>query len=111
MHIVLRWVILTLSILATAYLVPDIYVSSFATAIIVGGCLAFINLIIKPIITILTLPLNILTLGFFSLIINGLIFWFLASFINGFTVKTFYAAFVGALVVSVLNWLGDKLLN
>jgi putative membrane protein len=52
-----------------------------------------------------------LTLGLFSLILNGLFFWFVASLISGFSVATFKAALIGALIVSILNWLGNKLVG
>jgi putative membrane protein len=64
---------------------------------------------LKPIINILTLPLNIITLGFFSLVVNGALFWYLGTIVNGFSVDTFTAAFVGALLVTVINWLLTKI--
>jgi putative membrane protein len=111
MKVLLHWIILTLAVLASSYAVPGIEVSSVVTALIVAAILAFINLIVKPIVKILTLPLNILTLGLFSLILNGLFFWFVASLIAGFSVATFKAALIGALIVSILNWLGNKLVG
>ncbi len=111
MKVLLHWIILTLAVLASSYAVPGIEVSSVVTALIVAAILAFINLIVKPIVKILTLPLNILTLGLFSLILNGLFFWFVASLISGFSVATFKAALIGALIVSILNWLGNKLVG
>jgi putative membrane protein len=111
MKVLLHWIILTLAVLASSYAVPGIEVSSVVTALIVAAVLAFINLIVKPIVKILTLPLNILTLGLFSLILNGLFFWFVASLIAGFSVATFKAALIGALIVSILNWLGNKLVG
>ncbi len=111
MKIILHWLILSLAILASAYVIPGIHVSGILVAILAAAILAFINTIIKPVISILTLPLNILTLGLFSLVINGLFFWFIAHFISGFTVDTFKAAFLGAIVVSIINWLGEKVLG
>jgi putative membrane protein len=65
---------------------------------------------VKPIIKVLTLPINILTLGLFSLFINGAIFWYLGSgLIRGFSVRNFTAAFVGAIVVSIINWILVKI--
>lgn len=111
MKIILHWIILTLAILAAAYVVPGIHVSGFLVALIVAAILAFINTIIKPLVTILTLPINIVTLGLFSLVINGLFFWFVASLINGFSIDNFQAAIIGALIVSVINWLGNRVLG
>lgn len=111
MKILGRWIILSLAIFATPYIIKDIHVDGIVTALIVGAVLVFINMTVKPIVKLLTLPLNILTLGLFSLILNGLFFWFVAKLISGFTIDTFTAAVIGALIVSVLNWLGSKILK
>jgi putative membrane protein len=103
--ILLRWLITTLAIFALPFFVAGITVQSILTAVIVAACLVFLNLIVKPVITLLTLPLNILTLGLFSIIINGLFFWLVAQIITGFTVTSFFAAIIGALVISVWNYL------
>ncbi len=103
--ILLRWFITTLAIFALPFFVKGVAVSSILTAVIVAACLVFLNLIVKPIITILTLPLNILTLGLFSIIINGAFFWFVAQIITGFTVASFTAAIIGAFVISVVTWI------
>ncbi len=107
MKLLLHWLILTISVFAVSQFVAGIHVASFTTALIVGAVLTFINLIIKPLITVLTIPLNILTLGLFSLVVNGIFFWLVSRVISGFEVKTFTAAVIGALVVSVLNWIGN----
>lgn len=105
MKIILHWLILSASVLATTYIVSGISLSPvYTTALIVGACLTLFNMFIKPIISILTLPLNIVTLGLFSLVVNGLLFWFLGTVIKGFSVTTFSAAFVGAILVSIINW-------
>ena len=111
MKIILRWLILAGAVFATPFVVPGIAVESFLTAVIVAACLAFINLTIKPVIQVLTLPINIITLGLFSLVINGLFFWILAKLINGFDVDGFVPAIIGAFIVSVINWLGGKVIK
>ena len=111
MKIILHWLIITGAVLATPYVVGGISVTSFVTALVVAAILGFINTIIKPVISILTLPLNILTLGLFSLVSNGLFFLLIAYIVTGFQVEGFKAAFIGALVVSVINWLGSKILK
>lgn len=110
MKIVLHWLILTLAIFAVPYVVNGIGVDSIIVAIIVAAVLGFINTVIRPVIGLLTLPLNIITFGLFSLVLNGLFFWFTAKIIDGFDVASFSAAFWGALIVSVLNWIGSKLI-
>ncbi len=112
MKIILHWIILSASVLTTTYIVSGIYLSPlYITALVVGACLTLFNMFIKPIISILTLPLNIVTLGLFSLFINGLLFWFLGYAIKGFTVTNFSAAFVGAILVSVINWILRKVFH
>src|SRR6188472_1391114 len=109
--ILLRWFITTLAIFALPYFVTGIQVSSIITAIIVGACLVFMNMIVKPVITILTLPINIITLGLFSLVINAVLFWVIARIIDGFTVSSFMAAFIGALVIAIVNWIIGKFIK
>ncbi len=103
--ILLRWFITTLAIFALPFFVAGIGVNSILTAVIVAACLVFLNMVVKPIITLLTLPLNIITLGLFSIIINGAFFWFVAQIITGFTVASFVAAIIGAFVISIINWI------
>lgn len=109
--ILLRWFITTLAVFALPYFVDGVAVQSIVTALIVSACLVFINMVIKPIVTILTLPINILTLGLFSVVLNGVFFWFVAQIITGFTVASFTAAVVGALVISVINWIVSHFVN
>lgn len=109
--ILLRWFITTLAIFALPYFVHGIAVNSILTAIIVAACLAFLNMVVKPVITILTLPINILTLGLFSLVINGAFFWFVAQIIQGFSVTGFKAAIIGALVITIINWIIGKFIH
>ncbi len=109
--ILLRWFITTLAIFALPYFVHGITVNSILTAIIVAACLAFLNMVVKPVITILTLPINILTLGLFSLVINGAFFWFVAQIIQGFSVTGFKAAIIGALVITIINWIIGKFIH
>ncbi len=112
MKLILHWLILTLAVLASAYIITGIHVSSFLTAIIVAAILGFINTIIKPVIKVLTLPINIITLGLFSLIINGFFFWLIGQgIVKGFSITTYMAAFWGALLVSAINWLGNRFLK
>lgn len=112
MRIIFHWLVLSIAIWATTLIVSGIVVDPVWVALIVGACLTLVNMFLKPIINILTLPLNLLTLGLFSLVINGAIFWYLGSgMIKGFSVVGFTAAFVGALIVSILNWIITKLLR
>lgn len=111
MKLILHWIILSVAIFATTFIVSDITINPIWVVLIVGACLTLFNMFIKPIIKILTLPINILTLGLFSLVINGAVFWYLGTFIKGFTIETFKAAFIGALLVSIINWILSKVFH
>ncbi len=108
MTIIAKWFISALALLAAAYLIPGISVSSFYIALIVALFLGIVNAVIRPILVILTLPINIVTLGLFIFVINGFLFWFLSTFIAGFEVVGFGVAILGALVVSVFSYLGNR---
>ena len=63
---------------------------------------------LKPILILLTLPVTILTLGLFTIVINGFLFWLLSTFVKGFTVESFGAALIGAITLSLVSWLIDR---
>lgn len=111
MRIILHWIILSGAVWLTTQIVSGVSVNPIWVSLIVGACLTLFNMFLKPVINILTLPLNILTLGLFSLIINGLLLWYLGTLIRGFSVTNFTAAFTGALIVSVLNWIIGKIFH
>lgn len=103
MVLILKWLALSLIIMFVGWVIPGITISSFTTALIASIAIALINLVIKPILVFLTLPINILTLGFFILIINALLFMFVAYLIPGVEVDGFWSAFLGALMLSILS--------
>jgi len=107
MRPLLIWLINALSLLAVAYLLPSVTVDSFYVAVITALLLAVVNTIIRPLLVLITLPINILTLGLFTLVINALLFWFVASFVEGFRVAGFGSAFWGALLYSVISTLAS----
>lgn len=116
MTIIFKWIISALSILFAAYVLPKlglpgIVVDSFYTALIVALVLGLLNLTLKPILVILTLPINLITLGLFTLVINGFLFWFAAILVKGFHVDGFLGAIVGALFVSLVSTIGHKLVD
>ncbi len=104
MRFLLVWIINALSLLALPYLLSGIQVKSFFTALIVALLLGLVNAVARPILIVLTLPLSVLTLGLFILVINGLLFWFVASFVDGFVVTGFWVAVAGAIAYSVISW-------
>lgn len=94
--------------LASAY-VQGISVSSLYVAAIVAVILGILNLVVRPVLVALTLPVTILTLGLFLFVLNAGIFWFVGTFIKGFTVAGFVPALLGSLIVSTTSWLAHRL--
>jgi len=101
----IRWLVLTLSILAAAYLFEGIEVSSFASAFFAAAVLGILNAFFRPILILLTLPINLLTLGLFTFVVNALMLMLTSSIISGFHVQGFWSAVFGSLVISVASWL------
>ncbi len=111
MYFLLRFSVTVLAILLAAYIVPGIEVAGFYAAVIAALVLGAINLTLRPILFLLTLPINLLTLGLFTFVINALLFWFVASFIEGVEVAGFVPAFIGALIISVVHTVGERVLK
>jgi putative membrane protein len=106
----LHWLVVALGLAAAAYLVPGVTVSS-GTALALGAlALGFVNAVVRPVMTFLTLPLTIITLGLFYFVVNAAAFALAAALVPGFSVASFWAALVGALVVSVVSWVVGALL-
>src|SRR5437016_285518 len=105
MRLLAVWLINTVSLMAVAYLMPSIGVSDFVAALIAAAVLGLVNTIIRPILIVLTLPATLLTLGLFVFVINGLLFWFVGSFVQGFVVAGFWWGVLGAIVYSLISWL------
>lgn len=111
MSLLLRWVLSALSLMLVTYLVPGITVASFYSALWAALVLGLINALVRPVLILLTLPVNILTLGLFTLVINALLFWLASSVVKGFNVGGFWPAFWGALAVSVISWILNGIFN
>ncbi|MDD2785379.1 MAG: phage holin family protein [Patescibacteria group bacterium] len=108
---ILRWVVNALAVMLAAYLIPGVSVTNFWAALITALVMGLINAIIRPLVVILTLPVNIITLGLFTLVINALMFWLAAYFVPGFDVNGFWAAFGGALIFWAVSWLTNASLK
>jgi putative membrane protein len=110
MRLLLAWLINAFALVAVAYLMPGISVASFTTALIAALVLGLINAVVRPVLVLLTLPVTIITLGLFIFVLNGLLFWFVGSFIQGFVVQGFWSGVFGAIVFSLISWLLSALL-
>ena len=103
--ILLLWLINAVALIAVAYLLPGISVSGFFTALVAALVLGLVNALIRPLLILLTLPVTLLTLGLFIFVINGLLFWMVGTFIEGFTVTGFWPGVFGAIGYSIVSWL------
>jgi putative membrane protein len=103
--IITRWLIITVAILIASYFVPGIKVDTLSTAVIAACVLGLINVFIRPVLVLLTLPLSILTLGLFYFILNAFLLELVSYFVKGFVVRDFFSAFFGSLIISVVSWL------
>jgi len=105
-RLLIVWVLNAVALMAVAYLMsPHITVTSFFAALLAAFALGAVNTLIRPVLTLLTLPISILTLGFFYLVINGLLFWMVGKMFNGFLVNGFWAAVFGGLLYGLISWL------
>ena len=111
MKLFLNWLLSAAALLAVAYLYPGVMVSSVTSALIAAAVLGFLNMVVRPILVLLTLPVTLVTLGLFLFIINALMFWAAASLLSGFNVTGFGAALVGSLIYSVLQLAIDFVLE
>lgn len=104
-QVLINWLIYSLAILVAAYLLPGVDVANFFVALVLAVVLGLINAIIKPILLLITLPINILTLGLFTLVINAAMIMLADYLVPGFTVANFWWALLFSLVLSLINWL------
>jgi len=103
--LLIRWIVLTAAILAASYLLEGIAVTSFWSALAAAAILGVLNVILRPIILILTLPVNILTLGLFTFVINAALLMLVSGLIPGFDVRGFWPALWGSIIISIVSWL------
>lgn len=103
MNLIIRILLTAVAVVLLAYVLPGVEVSGFGSAIIVAVVLGLLNIFIKPILVLLTLPITIVTFGLFLLVINALIILIANSFIDGFTVDGFWIALLFSLLLSLLE--------
>lgn len=100
---ILRWVLFALAVLLVAWIVPGISVENFPAALLLAFVMGFINMFIKPVLGLITLPINILTLGIFGLILNALLFMLAGYFAPGVAISGFWPALLGSLILAFLG--------
>ena len=104
MRLLITWLVNALALLALPYIFTSIQVDDFVTALLAALVLGLVNALIRPVLVLLTLPVTLLTLGLFIFVINGLLFWFVGSFVPGIHVAGFWAGVFGAIVYSLISW-------
>ncbi len=101
--LVLNWLTSAVAVFLSAYILPGVSLDGFTTALVLAVVLAAINIVLRPIIIILTLPLTVLTLGLFALVINALLIMLASFIVPGFVVSGFWWALAFSLILSVVN--------
>jgi putative membrane protein len=104
MSFLVHWLVVGVALWVTTQVVGGVHVSSMQALVVSALVLGLVNALVRPVITILTLPLTIVTLGLFYLVVNGLAFGLAAALVRGFSVDGFGSAVLGALVVSIVSW-------
>ena len=104
MRLLITWLINTVALFGVTFVLQSVRVDTFGTALIAALILGLVNTLIRPVLVLLTLPVTLLTLGLFIFVINGLLFWAVASLLSGFQVAGFWSAVGGALVYSIISW-------
>lgn len=109
--ILLRWIIMAASIMLAAYIIPGVNVKGFFAALWIALFIGIINVLVRPFLILITLPINILTLGLFTFVINAFLILLASSVIKGFEVKGFWVAMLFSIVLSMINFLLGHLLG
>jgi putative membrane protein len=111
MTLLLVWILNAVSLLVVAYILPGIVVASFWSAMWAALVLGLINMLVKPLFVLLTLPITIVTIGLFLFVINALMFWLAGSILSGFKVTGFWWAVGGAFLYSLISGFLTNLIN
>ena len=111
MTLLLVWILYDVAVLVVAYILPGIVVASFWSAMWAALVLGLINMLVKPLFVLLTLPITIVTVGLFLFVINALLFWLAGSILKGFQVNGFWWAVGGALLYSLISGFLTNLIN
>jgi putative membrane protein len=109
--LLVRWLLLTIAIIITSYLGVGIYVRNFFSAFFAAMVLGVLNALFRPILILVTLPINILTLGLFTFVINAVLLLMVSGLVSGFYVSGFFSALFGSLVISLVSWLLSSFVN
>jgi putative membrane protein len=109
--LLIRWLFLTVAILVAAHLIQGFEVKGFWSAFLAAAILGVLNALFRPVLIILTLPINILTLGLFTFVINAVLIMMVSGVVGGFEVHGFWSALLGSLIISLVSWLLNSFIN
>lgn len=107
----LRWLMNSFALLVVTYIIKGIEIANITTIFVAALVLGIINAFLRPLIILVTLPINILTWGLFTFIINGFMFYLAAKMVKGFSIANFWTAFFGALLYSIISLCLNILIN
>lgn len=111
MKLILKWLLSASALLTLTYLYSGVQVSSFSTALLASFAIGLLNIVLRPLLILLTLPVTVLTLGLFLFVINAIVFWASSGLIAGFSVNGFGAALLGSFFYSVAGLVIDSALE
>ena len=108
---ILKWLLSAAALLGVAYIYGGVSVASFSSALVAALVIGLLNMLVRPVLVLLTIPITLLTLGLFLFVINALMFWAASGLVGGFHVAGFWAALLGSLIYSALGVVIDALLE
>jgi len=103
MSLIIKLLVNALALIITSNIIVGIHLTSFSSALWAAFILGAVNMVIRPIMLFITLPINILTLGLFTLLVNGLMLWITSQLVSGFIIDSFFSALIGAIVLSIIS--------
>ncbi len=110
MYFLIRWLVLTVAVMVASYLVDGIHVSGFFSAFFTAAVLGMLNVFFRPVLLVLTLPVNILSFGLFTFVINAIMLLMASGVIPGFDIQGFWSAVFGSFIISAVNWIINLLI-
>jgi putative membrane protein len=107
--LLVKWLILALGIFLVGRYLPGVHVTDFTVSLLGAFVLGILNVTLRPILKLISLPITIITLGLFALVVNGFVFWLAAQIVEGFAIDTFWWAIIGAILVSIVTTILDRI--
>ena len=111
MRLLVKWLLSALALLAVAYIYSGVQVTTYTSALLAAAVIGLLNMFMRPVLVVLTLPVTIVTLGLFLFMINALLFWAASGLLPGFRVDGFVAALIGSLLYSILGLIIESALG